>query len=526
MKELVLNNCRLDKRYDIIEQLGRGSYAQIFLARDILASHQAPHREVVIKALNVFLQDDLDDALERTLVENFQNEAVALDRVRHPNIISRLGHGTARDLRGSVFHYLVVEYLPGGDLQTLVRREKPSIEKALDYIEQVCAGLGHAHENGIIHRDIKPQNLLLTADRATVKIADFGVARVTLSDSPITRVGTNIYAPPEHSPLLAGHTGTLDFAKLTPAADIYSLAKSIYTIVSGEAPRGFANETLADLPPSVMNENWALPLTRVLRKATHRDARERHQSLEEFWSDLGSVRVSIGGEIVRLATAGIRVAETEILTGYLPPQAHISQGYTAKAPAKPQFESETPALAGGTFVERNASVSEPPASVGGEFAEREFNLRQYGNDVERKTNMPANVDDGLSNEPPADAGGSALRRKRGRFRRLAAFAVLLVTFAGILYGTANYMRGRGVLPDFRYMFATRTAVANTDIYLRPSPNTDNDPIGLVTKNSKMRIVKYQNNWYQVDVLEQGRDRSGQANATRGWLNGKYVDLDD
>jgi serine/threonine protein kinase len=65
------------------------------------------------------LQDDLDDDLERTLVENFQNEAVALDRVRHPNIISRIGHGTARDLVGTIFHYLVLEYLPGGDLQGL-----------------------------------------------------------------------------------------------------------------------------------------------------------------------------------------------------------------------------------------------------------------------------------------------------------------------------------------------------------------------------------------------------------------------
>src|SRR5436853_2415812 len=134
MKELSLINCRLDRRYDIHEQLGRGSYAEIYIARDTLASTQSPHRTVVIKALNVFLQDDLDEDLERTLVENFQNEAVALDRVRHPNIISRLGHGTARDLRGSVFHYLVVEYLSGGDMQTLVPSEKVPLIQALDYI--------------------------------------------------------------------------------------------------------------------------------------------------------------------------------------------------------------------------------------------------------------------------------------------------------------------------------------------------------------------------------------------------------
>src|SRR3982751_3340973 len=132
MKELSLINCRLDRRYDIHEQLGRGSYAEIYLARDTMASPQSPHSTVVVKALNVFLQDDLDADLERTLVENFQNEAVALDRVRHPNIISRIGHGTARDLRGTVFHYLVLEYLAGGDLQSLVRKQKMPLKDALN----------------------------------------------------------------------------------------------------------------------------------------------------------------------------------------------------------------------------------------------------------------------------------------------------------------------------------------------------------------------------------------------------------
>ena len=92
------------------------------------------------------MQNDLDLDLERTLVENFQNEAIALDRVRHPNIISRLGHGSARDLRGTIFHYLVLEYLPGGDLARACRQKSLSFIQALDYIEQVCAGLAHAHQ--------------------------------------------------------------------------------------------------------------------------------------------------------------------------------------------------------------------------------------------------------------------------------------------------------------------------------------------------------------------------------------------
>src|SRR5688572_19576669 len=290
MRELSLNNCRLDDRYDLRERLGRGSYAEVYAARDILASAGSPHAQVVIKALNVFLQDDLDPELERTLVENFQNEAVALDRVRHPNIISRLGHGTARDLAGTVFHYLVVEYLEGGDLQKASRNGNLSFKQSFKYIEQVCAGLRHAHRHNVIHRDIKPQNLLLTKDRDTVKIADFGVARVNLSDSPITRVGTNIYAPPEHSPLNFDEGGQMTVASLTPAADIYSLAKSVYTLITGEAPRGFANHQLTDLPLTWRDKEWSADLKKVLMRATSNDPSSRHQSVDEFWSDLEPVR--------------------------------------------------------------------------------------------------------------------------------------------------------------------------------------------------------------------------------------------
>src|SRR5262249_18522018 len=143
MPELRLQQCRIDGRYDILECLGRGSYAEIYKARDIAAVADAPET-VVIKALNLFLQDAPDIELERTLVQNFQNEAVALDRVRHPNIISRLGHGTNIDLEGTEFHYIVLEYLPGGDLAALTRGKPLPLDRALFYLEQVCSGLAHA----------------------------------------------------------------------------------------------------------------------------------------------------------------------------------------------------------------------------------------------------------------------------------------------------------------------------------------------------------------------------------------------
>src|SRR5438128_11369009 len=175
MSELKLLQCRLDTRYDVEECLGRGSYAEIYVANDRAANDEI-FRKVVIKALNVLLQGYQDPELERTLIQNFQNEAVALDRVRHPNIISRLGHGTAIDLTGTAFHYIVLEYLGGGDLAMLSRRAPLKLDCVLNYLQQICAGLAHAHQCGVIHRDITPQNLLLTSDHATMQIADFGVA--------------------------------------------------------------------------------------------------------------------------------------------------------------------------------------------------------------------------------------------------------------------------------------------------------------------------------------------------------------
>src|SRR3954452_19412495 len=223
MSELKLQQSRLDGRYDIQECLGRGSYAEIYVARD-LAARDGEQSTVVIKALNVQLQGEPDAELEATLIANFQNEAIALDRVRHQNVISRLGHGTAIDLSNVTFHYIVLEYMPGGDMAARCRKKPYPLDRALYYLEQVCAGLAHAHAKGVIHRDIKPQNLLLTADQSMVKIADFGVARLEATEGAITCVGTSIYSAPEHNPLV--NTAQLDLAEsqrpqLTPAADIY-----------------------------------------------------------------------------------------------------------------------------------------------------------------------------------------------------------------------------------------------------------------------------------------------------------------
>lgn len=482
MRELLLNNCRLDGRYDVIDQLGRGSYAEIFLARDVLAAATAPHSHVVVKALNVFLQDDLDPELERTLVENFQNEAIALDRVRHPNIISRLGHGTARDLRGRVFHYLLLEYMTGGNMQMLAGHGQIAMPEALRYIEQICAGLGHAHLNSVIHRDIKPQNLLLNAEHSVVKIADFGVARVTASEAPITRVGTNIYAPPEHSPMLSGRTGELKHLRLTPAADIYSLGKTVYAMITGEAPRAFANESISSFPDVLKDEPWSADVLEVLRKATLADPDRRYQGVEEFWADLSAAGAAAPDDDFQTVTKPM----------YVPPQPSVITGYSPVAPERPSFEA----------------VAMMPSALS-----------------QQLPSLPDGFSAPAAPTPIKNAGVVIEPKKSSNGRKALAFFLIVGGFTGLLYGTATYLRSNNVFSQTSKGMSSQTAVATSDVYLRPSAGTDNDPVGLVTKNSKVRIVNSQNNWYQVDVIQQGRTAPSPGSVTRGWLNGKYLDLD-
>jgi serine/threonine protein kinase len=399
--------------------------------------------------------------------------------------------------------------MPGGDMQRLLRQGRIPLAKSLDYIEQVCSGLGHAHERGVIHRDVKPQNLLLTSDHQTVKIADFGVARFSHSDSPITRVGTNIYAPPEHSPLLADDSGVVTIAKLTPAADIYSLAKSVYAIITSESPRYYANQPITQLPLDVRDEKWSGQLLHILEKATQNDPAARYQSIDEFWQQLA--------ELKRTALAGTSTSKPFPVAGG--PQAHVAPGYSPIAPAEPKFNTSRD-------LKIRFPAIMPDARKTTEMSDdlRTPSIDEFGWPGNEPV-IPA-VSNGQSHVPDPPAVYNPSPRKKRRFlRKAVSFVVFIGLFAGLLYGTHAYLRGSGLLPEISNPFSQHTATANTDIYLRPSPNTNNDPVGLVTKNSKVRIVNSQNNWYQVDVIEQGRSRANQAAVSRGWLNGKYLDMD-
>jgi serine/threonine protein kinase len=510
MSELKLQQSRLDGRYDILECLGRGSYAEIYVANDNAAPQGTP-RTVVIKALNLNLQDTLDAELERTLITNFQNEAVALDRVRHAHIINRLGHGTAIDLGATTFHYIVLEYLPGGDMAALTRTRPQSIERTRFYLEQVCSGLAHAHKCGVIHRDIKPQNLLLTADRQIVKIADFGVARLDAHDGAITRVGTNIYSAPEHNPLV--QTGQLDIAALassrdhlTPAADIYSLAKTTYTLLAGESPRRFAHHTIDELPQIVSQQPWADAVLRVLRKATQARPDQRYQTVEQFWDDLYEASLP--------ATVPLPALSDVVERRRRPSEDFVAQEVlTQAAPPRAEFSPET-----NSPGRLDTQAQQRPRIVVPITGEERQQLQRRRRFLLRRKQA----------KPKEKAVESVLPASRGK-RALVALGLILA-FSGMLLATHKYVTTRwnplSTIPQIGQTFTVgREGVTTTDVKLRPEASAARPEIGLAELGSKVKVISENNNWYEVQVLEHGRPKSDPYSSDRGWLNKRFVKFD-
>lgn len=281
MYDLHLEGLIIKGRYLIQRRLRCGSYTELFRGYDRQAS-----RLVIVKALNVALKGMPDAELEQKLMDYFQREADVLGQLQHPHIITCLDHDQATDRYGRTFPYLVIEYMAGGDLMDLCRRRPLPLDRALEYVDQVCQGLAHAHHRGIIHRDIKPQNLLLDAHRRMVKISDFGIAKVLHDDqAEVTRgIGTEPYAPPE----CFGFEGPA--CQLTPAADVYGLAKTVYVMVSGEAPRQFVQQPITSLPATVSAQPWAEQLLSILQQATQRDPAKRYATITAFQEALGSLR--------------------------------------------------------------------------------------------------------------------------------------------------------------------------------------------------------------------------------------------
>ncbi|MFQ3640245.1 MAG: protein kinase, partial [Chloracidobacterium sp.] len=173
MTSLQLENTVLAGRYLIRQRLGVGRQAEIFLALD-----QASEQPVVIKAASFpGLRAPLSAEGQHGRTVRFRQEGIWLDYLRHPHIVPYLAGGAARDVAGVQFDYHVLEYLAGGDLASFsASLGGLSLTDALHLFRQAVVALTHCHSLGVIHRDVEPANLLLTADRQTLKLADFGSA--------------------------------------------------------------------------------------------------------------------------------------------------------------------------------------------------------------------------------------------------------------------------------------------------------------------------------------------------------------
>jgi eukaryotic-like serine/threonine-protein kinase len=254
-------------RYAVEKTLGRGGMATVELAEDTQL-----RRKVAVKRLVASLAGD------EVFQERFFREARMAAALSHPNLVAVYDVGDEDGVP-----YIVMEYVDGETLAELMAREGPLPPgRAVDLLLQVCAGLEHAHAAGLVHRDVKPQNVMVRGDGA-VKIADFGIAR-TMQATQLTQVGTVLgtaaYLAPEQA---SGEP-------VTAAADIYSLGAVAYELLSGRMPYEF--QTLTELvvkqqePPPPLTE--APELDGPVRRCLAYDPEDRPRSAAELARELAA----------------------------------------------------------------------------------------------------------------------------------------------------------------------------------------------------------------------------------------------
>src|SRR5690606_6614052 len=264
----------INGRYKILELIGGGGMSNVYLAHDMILD-----RDIAIKILRY------DFSNEEELRRRFQREALSTTSLAHPNIVNIFDVGED----GSV-HYLVMEYVPGKTLKEYIIEHSPvSPERAVEIMKQLTSALAHEHHNQIVHRDIKPQNILMDAE-GNVKISDFGIA-MALSATSYTQtnsvLGTVHYLSPEQA-----RGGTAN-----KKSDIYSLGIVMFELLTGKLP--FSGESAVSIAlkhlqtetPSLREIVPSMPqsLENVVLKATAKNPQHRYQSANEMEEDLSTV---------------------------------------------------------------------------------------------------------------------------------------------------------------------------------------------------------------------------------------------
>ena len=204
----------LNNRYQLLERLGVGGMAEVFRARDVMLD-----RYVAIKVLRK------DYTENQAFQDRFRQEARSAANLSHPNIVTVHDFGLSE---GQL--YIVMEHMPGTDLKTIIRkRGRFTVEEAIPLAVQASAGLGYAHRAGLVHCDVKPQNMLVTPDRR-LKVTDFGIARALATIQPGERSNVVWGSPQYFSPEQAAGEAP------SPASDVYSLGVVLYEMLSGTLP--------------------------------------------------------------------------------------------------------------------------------------------------------------------------------------------------------------------------------------------------------------------------------------------------
>ncbi len=280
--------------YELIRKLGEGGMGAVYLARQL-----SMDREVALKILRRSL------ARNSSFVERFVREARLAGRLDHENIVRALDVGQSGD-----YHFLAMEYVEGRNL-SVVLREKGQLEEreALEVTLQVARALEYAHSREVIHRDVKPENVLLTPE-GTAKLTDMGLAKQTGAESHLTQTGSMVGTPHYVSPEQARGDPDVDIR-----GDIYSLGATLYRLVTGQTP--FQGSTAAVVmtkhlteepaPPREINANVSLSTSRVIYKAMAKNRESRYQVPSEMISDIKAV---LAGRMPRIAMARPKVGGT------------------------------------------------------------------------------------------------------------------------------------------------------------------------------------------------------------------------
>ncbi len=272
----------LQDRYEILEQVGAGGMSVVYKAK----CHKL-NRLVAIKILKEEFSSDSN------FVGKFKMEAQAAARLSHPNIVNVYDVIDEGDL-----HYIVMELIDGVTLKTYIARKgKLEIKESIGIAIQVAQGIGAAHEQHIIHRDIKPQNMIISRD-GKVKVADFGIARgVSTQTMTSAAMGSVHYISPEQA------RGSYSDAR----SDIYSLGITMYEMVTGRLPYEGDNTVAialshledAMVPPAVYNPEIPVSLERIILKCTAKKPENRYGSANELIADLRKALVQPDGEFVQ-----------------------------------------------------------------------------------------------------------------------------------------------------------------------------------------------------------------------------------